>query len=144
MEQWRRELYHSELYHYGVKHRSGRYPYGSGERPYQDVGKVIKKGDVIYRVTSNIKEHNNGRRLYASTNLDDSNIYALRAKRIRQEYPQTGKKYRATLRAKKDLKIANEDQLVDSTNRVFPNIQIKNSAKKSMVITQRSWTIMSL
>lgn len=37
MEYWRRELYHSELYHYGVKHRSGRYPYGSGERPYQDV-----------------------------------------------------------------------------------------------------------
>ena len=27
----------AELYHYGVKHRSGRYPYGSGDRPYQDV-----------------------------------------------------------------------------------------------------------
>lgn len=26
-----------ELYHIGVKHRSGRYPYGSGERPYQDM-----------------------------------------------------------------------------------------------------------
>lgn len=25
----------NELYHYGVKRRSGRYPYGSGERPYQ-------------------------------------------------------------------------------------------------------------
>ena len=36
MEAWRRELYHSELYHYGTKHHSGRYPYGSGERPYQD------------------------------------------------------------------------------------------------------------
>ena len=36
MEAWRRELYHSELYHYGVLHRSGRYPYGSGDRPYQD------------------------------------------------------------------------------------------------------------
>lgn len=24
-----------ELYHYGVKHRSGRYPWGSGEDPYQ-------------------------------------------------------------------------------------------------------------
>lgn len=24
-----------ELYHYGIKRRSGRYPYGSGERPYQ-------------------------------------------------------------------------------------------------------------
>lgn len=25
-----------ELYHFGIPHRSGRYPYGSGERPYQD------------------------------------------------------------------------------------------------------------
>lgn len=24
-----------ELYHYGVKRRSGRYPYGSGDRPFQ-------------------------------------------------------------------------------------------------------------
>ena len=26
----------NELYHYGIPRRSGRYPYGSGERPYQD------------------------------------------------------------------------------------------------------------
>lgn len=26
----------SELEHYGIKRRSGRYPYGSGEEPYQD------------------------------------------------------------------------------------------------------------
>lgn len=25
----------SELYHFGIKRRSGRYPWGSGERPYQ-------------------------------------------------------------------------------------------------------------
>lgn len=25
-----------EIYHFGIKRRSGRYPYGSGERPYQD------------------------------------------------------------------------------------------------------------
>ena len=24
-----------ELYHYGIKYRSGRYPYGSGDDPYQ-------------------------------------------------------------------------------------------------------------
>lgn len=24
-----------EIYHYGIKRRSGRYPYGSGDRPYQ-------------------------------------------------------------------------------------------------------------
>lgn len=26
----------NELTHFGIKRRSGRYPYGSGERPYQD------------------------------------------------------------------------------------------------------------
>ena len=26
---------YNELYHYGVKRRSGRYPWGSGEQPYQ-------------------------------------------------------------------------------------------------------------
>lgn len=28
----------TELYHYGIPKRSGRYPYGSGDRPYQDRG----------------------------------------------------------------------------------------------------------
>lgn len=27
---------YQELFHYGIPHRSGRYPYGSGDRPYQD------------------------------------------------------------------------------------------------------------
>lgn len=27
-----------ELYHYGIPRRSGRYPYGSGERPFQSSG----------------------------------------------------------------------------------------------------------
>lgn len=32
---YRPGFYSYEIYHFGVKHRSGRYPYGSGERPYQ-------------------------------------------------------------------------------------------------------------
>ena len=32
--------YNDELYHFGVKHRSGRYKWGSGERPYQSEGGV--------------------------------------------------------------------------------------------------------
>lgn len=38
MEAWRRELSHTELYHFGIKERSGRRPWGSGERPYQRLG----------------------------------------------------------------------------------------------------------
>lgn len=32
------KVYSDELYHYGVKRRSGRYPWGSGDRPYQALG----------------------------------------------------------------------------------------------------------
>lgn len=30
----------NELYHYGIKRRSGRYPWGSGDRPHQHDGKI--------------------------------------------------------------------------------------------------------
>ncbi len=30
--------YSNELYHFGIPRRSGRYPWGSGERPYQSAG----------------------------------------------------------------------------------------------------------
>lgn len=34
----------SEILHYGIKRRSGRYPYGSGSRPFQDRIKAVKAG----------------------------------------------------------------------------------------------------
>lgn len=33
----------NELYHYGMPRRSGRYPYGSGERPYQGDNDTVKR-----------------------------------------------------------------------------------------------------
>lgn len=30
----------NEIYHFGTKRHSGRYPYGSGDRPYQDREKL--------------------------------------------------------------------------------------------------------
>lgn len=38
----------NELLHYGIKRRSGRYPYGSGERPFQDIGKM---GYELYKAS---------------------------------------------------------------------------------------------
>lgn len=39
-----------DLYHYGVKQRSGRYPYGSGERPFQgDPKKAVKRRKIYIR-----------------------------------------------------------------------------------------------
>lgn len=34
-------VYETELYHYGKPRRSGRYPWGSGDRPYQSGGSII-------------------------------------------------------------------------------------------------------
>lgn len=34
----------NEIYHYGIKRRSGRYPWGSGDRPYQS--EEISKKDI--------------------------------------------------------------------------------------------------
>lgn len=33
-----------EILHYGIKRRSGRYPWGSGDRPYQSSSPMIEKG----------------------------------------------------------------------------------------------------
>ena len=35
VEEMRAILQSDEIYHYGMPRRSGRYPYGSGEDPYQ-------------------------------------------------------------------------------------------------------------
>lgn len=53
------DLEYFELYHIGVKQRSGRYPYGSGERPYQDKEPWYKGvyGDFLTNYT---KLHNKG------------------------------------------------------------------------------------
>lgn len=41
-------IYANELYHYGMPRRSGRYPWGSGDRPYQSLPSknVIRKSDM--------------------------------------------------------------------------------------------------
>lgn len=36
-----------ELYHYGIKRRSGRYPYGSGDNPYQHEAHFLKQVDKL-------------------------------------------------------------------------------------------------
>lgn len=44
-------MYYSEIYHYGTPRHSGRYPWGSGERPFQDLSprkreSLVRKGAV--------------------------------------------------------------------------------------------------
>lgn len=44
-----------ELLHYGIKRRSGRYPWGSGERPYQSTKPVlrtaVKRGGTVQNIS---------------------------------------------------------------------------------------------
>ena len=35
------------LIHYGVKRRSGRYPYGSGDNPYQHSGDFLSRVEEL-------------------------------------------------------------------------------------------------
>ena len=37
----------NELYHYGIKRRSGRYPWGSGKDPYQHSGDFLARVDEL-------------------------------------------------------------------------------------------------
>lgn len=50
------EITHGELYHYGIPRRSGRYPYGSGERPFQG----DKKNPTKYNDISTKKKRSGG------------------------------------------------------------------------------------
>lgn len=44
------KYYGAELYHYGVAGRSGRYPWGSGGRPYQRLEKPTRRVGIIKRI----------------------------------------------------------------------------------------------
>lgn len=61
----------NEIYHYGIKRRSGRYPWGSGERPYQDTDKdkkniKLKKGTHVSRLSLTENENIPNVRKYVS------------------------------------------------------------------------------
>lgn len=78
----------AELYHYGVKHRSGRYPYGSGERPYQSERFTQldrKKANAIFDTMSDKEKYyltadKNAKQYVAKGEYDrktSSNVYSL-------------------------------------------------------------------
>ncbi|MBO7449817.1 MAG: hypothetical protein J6U54_05555 [Clostridiales bacterium] len=49
---------HDSLMHYGTKHHSGRYPWGSGDRPYQSGGGPFSKKKASKRTV--VATYNNG------------------------------------------------------------------------------------
>lgn len=78
-----RKINHSnELYHYGMPRRSGRYPYGSGDRPFQDKKKRINYSntiskeiyDKINKIKSSLSEKE--KRYVGKTSISDYTKYA--------------------------------------------------------------------
>lgn len=88
-----RKVYRNDILHYGVKRRSGRYPWGSGDRPYQSINQkqivrsslkgdrssfqrehTIPKGTIVYRTTSSEKDGSNGS-TYVTYLEPDRNLY---------------------------------------------------------------------
>ena len=47
LDQMRAVLVGDELFHYGTKYHSGRYPYGSGEDPFQHEGDFLTRIDRL-------------------------------------------------------------------------------------------------
>lgn len=45
-----------ELYHFGIKRRSGRYPYGSGDRPFQSIKSATKRKALTAAVKKKIRD----------------------------------------------------------------------------------------
>lgn len=49
------------LMHYGMPRRSGRYPYGSGENPYQHSGDFLSRVDTLRKENYTFKDPETGR-----------------------------------------------------------------------------------
>lgn len=140
----------NELYHYGIPRRSGRYPWGSGERPYQgeeinkkeikdaEKGKrrsesfnkdhVLKRGTIIYRSTPIRDEQNEKHSMYVSYLTPERNLYRSGTRTTINK--DTGKVYERTMVLKKDLNIASHDKLKEVATKMSkdPNV-LKESVK---------------
>lgn len=131
-----------ELFHYGIPRRSGRYPYGSGERPFQSVSRkaynqalrsdrrgfgrseeftkdrIIKKGTTMYRAMKTPDEKSSDGVTSVTYLEPDRNMY----RRGVREWDDrkrdfTGKReqvYEKTMELTDDLKIASRKRVKDT------------------------------
>lgn len=132
-----RKIYREDLLHYGIKRRSGRYPWGSGERPFQDrkiqkqivrestkgnrsqfrEGHTIPKGTTVYRVTTSDTPSQNGS-TYVTYLTPERNLYRGGNIRLREG---TSKAYEHTMELKEDLKVPSREVLKDSIETAVKN-----------------------
>lgn len=123
-----RKVYREDLMHYGIKRRSGRYPWGSGDRPYQSINQkqvvktslkesrlslrndhTIPKGTIVYRTTAEEKDRMNGS-TYVTYLEPDRNLYRGGYIRSRDNSPEA---YEHRMELKEDLKVPSRETLKD-------------------------------
>ncbi len=142
------------LIHYGIKRRSGRYPWGSGERPYQSSSRLERKairnavkgkerssqrfieshtipsGTTMYRATLNKDESLKGSK-YVTYLEPDRNLYRGGYSYVMKS--NAGKKasdplYENTYTLKKSLKLPSRDEVKESQLKALKNSKLRKEA----------------
>lgn len=115
------------LVHYGTPRHSGRYPWGSGAKPYQNERTSLKKGSIRSTVSIDKKlykkTNKNNKPLYTYNPNDewDSKVYEGLFSRYISSYRDPGKDkkvYSHEYKVKKDVNLATKEQ----SKKVFSNL----------------------
>lgn len=116
------KISNNDLVHYGMPRRSGRYPWGSGDRPYQSVKdslkgnrrdpnyfqqeRTIPKGTKMFRTTVNSKGDLNNKSTYVTYLQADRDLY--KGGWVRSQ-GNSDKAYEIQMTLKEDLKIPSRE-----------------------------------
>lgn len=100
-----------DLYHFGIKRRSGRYPFGSGDRPFQSISGHSKK-HIAKAVKKNIKEA--AKEKAAAKKETDKQI----AKNVSEEYEREEAIKRSRLKTKRNVRSLSDADLKKSIERL--------------------------
>lgn len=112
-------VYGNELYHYGVPRKSGRYPYGSGQEPYQDDPKKrrLNKDESAPKATSKRPES-----IWAKRRKAQAEKKAIKDREARKAKAEREAKEKAKLEASKPpiqkVKEMSDDELLRAINRL--------------------------
>ncbi len=112
-------VYGDELYHYGIPRKSGRYPYGSGQEPYQDDPKKrrLNKDESALKATSRRPES-----IWAKRRKAQAEKKAIKDREARKAKAEREAKEKAKLEASKPpiqkVKEMSDDELLRAINRL--------------------------
>lgn len=83
-------MYYSEIYHYGIPMKSGRYPWGSGERPHQRLEKKLTRR--FDKADKRIERNQNAaNKLYAKANEQRNSMFGFRRNKAQKTFDKATK-----------------------------------------------------